>query len=166
MARATFHKVADGYRARDSAAWTEEKLMILDAYLKAFAKACAKAGGWYGLDLFAGTGLNWSTTRDKEINGSALLALEAGSPEATKVIVAEQHAGSLPCSSNARSAMAIELRGSTPTPTRSSRACSRSSLAGLRHLRFWTLRDRNWRERRLKLSPLTSVATARTRLSS
>lgn len=68
--------------------------MILDAYLKAFAKACARAGGWYGLDLFAGTGLNWSTTRDAEIAGSALIALEARSPEATKVIVAEQHAGS------------------------------------------------------------------------
>ncbi len=68
--------------------------MILDAYLKAFAKACAKAGGWYGLDLFAGTGLNWSTTRDTEINGSAQIALETGSPEATKVIVAEQNATS------------------------------------------------------------------------
>lgn len=68
--------------------------MILDAYLKAFAKACAKAGGWYGLDLFAGTGLNWSTTRDKEINGSALIALEACSPEATKIIVAERYASS------------------------------------------------------------------------
>jgi three-Cys-motif partner protein len=68
--------------------------MILDAYLKAFAKACAKAGGWYGLDLFAGTGLNWSKTRGTEIAGSALIALEAGPPEATKIIVAEQHAGS------------------------------------------------------------------------
>jgi hypothetical protein len=46
MARATSHKAADGHRARDAAAWTEEKLMILDAYLKSFAKACAKAGGW------------------------------------------------------------------------------------------------------------------------
>jgi integrase len=50
------------------------------AYLNAFAKACAAAGGWYGLDLFAGTGLNWSTTRDSEINGSALIALEARLP--------------------------------------------------------------------------------------
>jgi hypothetical protein len=63
MARATSHKAADGYRARDAAAWTEEKLMILDAYLKAFAKACAKAGGWYGLDLFAGTGRNCSARK-------------------------------------------------------------------------------------------------------
>ncbi len=67
--------------------------MILDAYLSAFAKTCQRAGGWYGLDLFAGTGLNWSTTRDAPINGSTLIALEAGSPEATKVIFAERHPG-------------------------------------------------------------------------
>lgn len=67
--------------------------MILDAYLNSFAKACRTAGGWYALDLFAGTGLNWSTTRDREINGSALIALEARAPEAIKVVVAESHAG-------------------------------------------------------------------------
>lgn len=67
--------------------------MILHAYVNAFAQACQKAGGWYGLDLFAGTGLNWSTTRDEAINGSALLTLEAGPPPATKVILAEQHPG-------------------------------------------------------------------------
>lgn len=67
--------------------------MILDAYLNAFARACRRAGGWYGLDLFAGTGLNWSTTRAREINGSALIALEAKPPDATKVIVAEKDAG-------------------------------------------------------------------------
>jgi three-Cys-motif partner protein len=93
MARATFHKAADGHSARDAASWTEEKLMILDAYLNSFAKACRTAGGWYALDLFAGTGLNWSTTRDREINGSALIALEARAPEAIKVAVAESHAG-------------------------------------------------------------------------
>jgi three-Cys-motif partner protein len=93
MARATFHNAADGYLARDAASWTEEKLMILDAYLNSFAKACRTAGGWYALDLFAGTGLNWSATRDQEINGSALIALEARSPEAIKVAVAENHAG-------------------------------------------------------------------------
>jgi three-Cys-motif partner protein len=93
MARATFHDAADGYPARDAASWTEEKLMILDAYLTAFAKACATAGGWYALDLFAGTGLNWSMTRDREINGSALIALDARSPEAVKVAVAESHMG-------------------------------------------------------------------------
>ncbi len=69
--------------------------MILDAYLNSFAKACRTAGGWYALDLFAGTGLNWSTTRDRQINGSALIALEARSPEAIKVAVAESHAGAL-----------------------------------------------------------------------
>ncbi|MDX6506085.1 MAG: hypothetical protein QOG06_729, partial [Gaiellaceae bacterium] len=67
--------------------------MILDAYLTAFAKACQRPGGWYGLDLFAGTGLSWSTTRDAPINGSALIALEAESPRATKVLLAEKHAG-------------------------------------------------------------------------
>lgn len=82
MARATSHKAADGYRARDAASWTEEKLMILDAHLESFAKACAKASGWYDLDLSAGTGLNWSKTRGTEIVGSALVALEAGSPKA------------------------------------------------------------------------------------
>lgn len=93
MAQATFHTAPDGYPARDAASWTEEKLMILDAYLNAFAKACQRAGGWYGLDLFAGTGLNWSTTRDAPVNGSALIALEAEAPQATKVILAEKHPG-------------------------------------------------------------------------
>jgi hypothetical protein len=58
MGQATFHTAADGYPARDAASWTEEKLMILEAYLNAFAKACQKVGGWYGLDPSAGTGLN------------------------------------------------------------------------------------------------------------
>lgn len=93
MGQATFHTASDGDPARDAASWTEEKLMILDAYLGAFAKACQRAGGWYGLDLFAGTGLNWSTTRDKAINGSALIALEAESPKATKVVLAENNPG-------------------------------------------------------------------------
>src|SRR3954452_22179657 len=93
MGQATFHTAADGFPARDAASWTEEKLMILDAYLNAFAKACQRAGGWYGLDLFAGTGLNWSTTRDQAINGSALIALAAGTPEATQVAIAEKHPG-------------------------------------------------------------------------
>jgi three-Cys-motif partner protein len=90
MAQATFHMAPDGDPARNAASWTEEKLMILEAYLSAFARACRKAGGWYCLDLFAGTGLNWSTTRAVAIRGSALIALDAGSPEATKVIIAEK----------------------------------------------------------------------------
>jgi three-Cys-motif partner protein len=69
--------------------------MILDAYLGAFAKTCQRAGGWYALDLFAGTGANWSTTRDKAINGSALIALEAKAPAATQVILAEKHPAAL-----------------------------------------------------------------------
>jgi three-Cys-motif partner protein len=91
MGQATFHTAPDGLPARDAASWTEEKLMILDAYLNAFAKACQTASGWYGLDLFAGTGLNWSTTRDTAINGSTLIALEAQAPAATKVLMAEKH---------------------------------------------------------------------------
>lgn len=92
MGQATFHQAPDGYPARDAASWTEEKLMILNAYLGAFAQACQRAGGWYGLDLFAGTGLNWSTTRDEPTNGSALLALDT-EPPATKVLAAEKHHG-------------------------------------------------------------------------
>ena len=65
--------------------------MILDAYLTAFANACRKAGGWYGLDLFAGGGINWSEVRGREINGSPLIALEAGAPQATKVIASEKN---------------------------------------------------------------------------
>src|SRR5450759_765625 len=42
------------------------------------AKACQRAGGWYGLDLFAGTGLNWSTIRDAPIAGSALMPSGCG----------------------------------------------------------------------------------------
>jgi three-Cys-motif partner protein len=93
MGQATFHTASDGHPARDAPSWTEEKLMILDAYLNAFAKACQRAGGWYGLDLFSGTGLNWSTTRDVAVDGSALIALEAESPPATRVILAEKHVG-------------------------------------------------------------------------
>ena len=93
MGQATFHTAPDGYPARAATSWTEEKLMILEAYLNAFAKACQKAGGWYGLDPFAGTGLNWSTTRDAPVNGSALIALEAEAPPATTVVMSESHAG-------------------------------------------------------------------------
>lgn len=92
MGQATFHTASDGFPARDAASWTEEKLMILESHVNAFAKACQRAGGWYSLDLFAGTGLNWSTIRDAPINGSALIALEAGTPKATKVILAEKNA--------------------------------------------------------------------------
>jgi three-Cys-motif partner protein len=91
MGQATFHKAADGYPARATASWTEEKLMILESYLNAFARACQKPGGWYSLDLFAGTGLNWSMIRDAPINGSALVALEVHAPQATQVIVSEKN---------------------------------------------------------------------------
>lgn len=97
MAKATFHKLSDGFPARDAASWSEEKLMILDGYLGGgkdrkggFAEACKPAGGWYGLDLFAGTGLNYSLTRDEPIDGSARIALRAGEPNATRVLLAEK----------------------------------------------------------------------------
>jgi hypothetical protein len=50
MGSASFHRAADTYPARVAPSWTEEKLMILEAYLDAFADACKSAGGWYGLD--------------------------------------------------------------------------------------------------------------------
>ena len=65
--------------------------MILESYLKAFAKACKTAGGWYALDLFAGPGLNWSETRNEARDGSPIIALEAESPAATQVIAAESY---------------------------------------------------------------------------
>lgn len=60
--------------------------MILDCYTHGFAQACRKAGGWYGLDLFAGTGKNYSTTRLQEMRGSPLILLEAAAPRANKVL--------------------------------------------------------------------------------
>jgi three-Cys-motif partner protein len=99
MGTASFHPARDGGPARVAESWTEEKLMILDGYVAGgperkggFAQACASAGGWYGLDLFAGTGLNWSSLREEEINGSPLILLNAGEPEALKVILCEQDA--------------------------------------------------------------------------
>jgi three-Cys-motif partner protein len=66
--------------------------MILDCYVRGFARACASAGGWYGLDLFAGAGLCYSLTRQTETPGSPLILLQAGSPKATQVLVNEQDA--------------------------------------------------------------------------
>jgi three-Cys-motif partner protein len=93
MGQATFTTAFDEYDARNADSWTEEKLMILDNYLGGFATACKSVGGWYGLDLFAGTGLNWSVIRKKEIRGSPLVALDASPPAATKVMLAENHDG-------------------------------------------------------------------------
>jgi three-Cys-motif partner protein len=89
MGEAKYVNAGDGHPARVAPPWTEEKLMILDAYLQAFANACRKAGGWYGLDLFAGGGLNWSEVRDREISGSPLIALEAEAPPASLVVASE-----------------------------------------------------------------------------
>ncbi len=88
-----YRTATDGRPARVAAMWTEEKLMILECYLAAFADACKKAeeaGGWYALDAFAGGGLNWSEAREKEIPGSPLIALEAEAPRATRVLLCEQ----------------------------------------------------------------------------
>ena len=89
MARATYTVVDDGFPARDADTWTEEKLMILECYVTAFAKACGKAGGWYGLDLFAGAGLNYSLTKSAAIPGSPLILLNAQAPGATRVLLNE-----------------------------------------------------------------------------
>jgi three-Cys-motif partner protein len=91
MGRAKYRNASDDLSARVAPSWTEEKLMILESYLDAFADACKSAGGWYGLDLFAGPGLNWSETRDEERKGSPLIALEAESPKATQIVAAESH---------------------------------------------------------------------------
>jgi three-Cys-motif partner protein len=45
------------------------------------------------LDLFAGTGLNYSLLRSVEIPGSPLILLDAEPPPATKVLLCEQHDG-------------------------------------------------------------------------
>ncbi len=89
MGRATYTVLDDGFPARDADTWTEEKLMILECYVTAFAKACARAGGWYALDLFAGAGMNYSVTRSAPILGSPLIMLEAEAPRATQVLVNE-----------------------------------------------------------------------------
>jgi three-Cys-motif partner protein len=97
MGLAKFKEHHDGHSARHAPPWSEEKLMILDAYLAGgperkggFAKACSTSPtGWYALDLFAGTGINWSESRGEFIDGSPLIALKAGPPEAKAVIMAE-----------------------------------------------------------------------------
>ena len=89
VGRATYTVLDDGHPARDADTRTEEKLMILECYVTAFAKACAKAGGWYGLDLFAGAGLNYSLTRASPIPGSPLVLLDAQAPMATRVLLNE-----------------------------------------------------------------------------
>lgn len=91
MGRARYVSAGDGFDARVAQSWTEEKLIILESYLDAFAKATKRAGGWYALDLFAGPGLNWSEIRDSARDSSPTIALKAGSPEAIKVVAAESY---------------------------------------------------------------------------
>jgi three-Cys-motif partner protein len=91
VGRARYHKAADGFDARGAQSWTEEKLIILESYLPAFASAAKKAGGWYALDLFAGPGLNWSEIRNEARDSSPVIALSAAPPPATRLVAAEQH---------------------------------------------------------------------------
>lgn len=93
--RPTYEQASDGHPARHADTWTEEKLMILESYAQAFAKACTTARGWYGLDLFAGTGMNYSTTRNAEMRGSPLILLDASPPEAIQVLLSEFDKGTL-----------------------------------------------------------------------
>lgn len=59
--------------------WTEAKLDILSAYLRAFASAGSKkaAGELVYLDLFAGNASNQRRDVERDIKGSAIRALEA-----------------------------------------------------------------------------------------
>jgi len=91
MAQARYESAADGFDARVAQSWTEEKLIILESYLDAFADATKGAGGWYALDLFAGPGLNWSEIRNAERDSSPIIALKAGKPQAIQVVAAESH---------------------------------------------------------------------------
>ncbi|MBI2710283.1 MAG: hypothetical protein HYX34_11400 [Actinobacteria bacterium] len=58
--------------------WTEAKLDILSAYLRAFATAGSKkaAGDLIYLDLFAGNAMNERRDVSRDIRGSAVRALE------------------------------------------------------------------------------------------
>lgn len=90
MGQADYRRAEDGHPARVAPPWTEEKLRILTCYLAGFARACRTARGWYGIDLFAGAGLNVSATSGDEIPGSPLRMLEAGTPVATRIVAVEE----------------------------------------------------------------------------
>src|SRR5690242_4511476 len=101
MGATKYRTASDGLPARLAPTWTEEKLRILACYLggsgKGFAGACKSHPlGWYVLDIFAGAGMNISETTGAELSGSALIALEAGPPEAKRVIVCENGAKTAP----------------------------------------------------------------------
>jgi len=98
--------------------------MILECYIQAFARACAKAGGWFGLDLFAGTGVNYSCSAASRSRGSPLILLDAEPPPATKVLLCEQHDGAdrLPSTGARRTERGRTFTRATQTP--SSTTCS------------------------------------------
>lgn len=79
---------ADGLPMRRVKAWTPDKLALLFHYLQGFAKACAKAGGWYFLDGFAGNGGN-DAGQLGLFKGSALIGATMV-PPATKVALIEK----------------------------------------------------------------------------
>lgn len=90
MGKAEYREASDGFTARVAPIWTEEKLRVLDCYLKGFAKVCQSHPlGWYALDIFAGGGLNISEVSGAEIKSSSVLALEVASPPAENVILCE-----------------------------------------------------------------------------
>ena len=92
MGRARYQDASDGYPARVAPAWTEEKLAILECYLRGFALACKRhPKGWYALDIFAGGGLNISETTGSELPSSALIALKVDGPPARRVIACERN---------------------------------------------------------------------------
>lgn len=78
----------DGLPMRRVKAWTPDKLALLSHYLQGFAKACAKAGGWYFLDGFAGNGGN-DAGQLGLFKGSALIGATMV-PPATKVALIEK----------------------------------------------------------------------------
>jgi len=89
VGKANYRTAGDGHRAREAPSWTEEKLMVLECYLEGFARASSSARGWYGLDLFAGAGLNYSLAREREIPSSPIIMLEAGPPVASEISLCE-----------------------------------------------------------------------------
>ena len=90
MGQAEYKEASDGFPARIADTWSEEKLRVLDCYIRGFAQACKTHPlGWYALDAFAGAGLSISKTTGGEIPGSARIMLGASSPLAQRVQLAE-----------------------------------------------------------------------------
>jgi three-Cys-motif partner protein len=69
---------SDGFIARDSGAWTKEKLYYLDRYLDIVSVGMKKnwAGRLYYVDLFAGPGKCRIRGSNEEFDGSPMIALK------------------------------------------------------------------------------------------